>query len=117
MNAREALPWVLVAAVGAAAYKWLNKVPDALDAVGSKAGTSAADFRDFVSEALFGPRHSNYFFAVNFAGGVRHAIPIKSQENPGGVDSSGYFTFRGKRFRIRDKTNAQGIREHWAFNA
>lgn len=98
------------------AWKTFGSVPDALNAAGSKVGTAAADFRDFASELFFGPQRSMVFLAVNFAGGVKHAIPTKSQEFPEGVDSRGYFTFRGKRFRVKDKTGPDGKVEHWAFN-
>jgi len=109
----------IVAAVlggGFAVYKLLNKVPEGLTKAGEAIGGAAADFQNFVSESLFGPKYSWVFFTVSFAGGEKHAIPIKSQENPGGVDEKGRFTFRGKQFVIRDRTNSAGIREHWAFN-
>lgn len=97
------------------AYKWLFAGAKALNEVGSAIGTGAADFKDFVSEAIFGPQYSMTFLTVNFAGGEKHAIPVKSQEFPDGVDKSGLFTFRGKQFRVKDRTNAAGKVEHWAF--
>lgn len=111
--------WLLLGAIGVAgvaAYRLFGSVPEALAKVGSAIGTGAADFKDFASELFFGPQRSMLFLTVNFAGGERHAIPVKSQEFPDGVDQKGYFTFRGKRFVVRDKAVAGGKVEHWAFN-
>lgn len=111
--------WLLLGAVGAvgiAVYRVFGSVPEALAKVGSAIGTGAADFKDFASELFFGPQYSMTFLTVNFAGGVKHAIPLKSQEFPDGVDKQGFFTFRGKRFVVRDKRLANGTLEHWAFN-
>ena len=119
MNPRTLINVALVGALGIGgywAYKQFMAVPEALNKVGSAIGTGAADFKDFVSEAIFGPQWSMTFLAVYFAGGERHAIPTKSQEFPDGVDGKGLFTFRGKRFVIRDKKLPDGKVQHWAFN-
>lgn len=105
----------VLGAAGFLAWKYLGGVPKALNDLGSKIGTGAADFKDFASELFFGPQRSMVFLRVLFAGGEAHAIPTKSQEFPDGVDKNGYFTFRGKRFRVRDRTLPDGKVEHWAF--
>jgi len=104
-----------VLGVGYFVYKTFGAVPEALNKVGSAIGTGAADFKDFVSEAFFGPRYSMRFFIVNFAGGVKHAIPIKSQEFPLGVDEAGLFSYGGTKYRMKEKKTAAGATEYWAF--
>lgn len=99
---------------GYLAYKYVFSGVKALNEVGSAIGTGAADFKDFVSEAIFGPQYSMTFLTVRFAGDEKHAIPVKSQEFPDGVDKNGLFTFRGKQFRVKDKT-VNGAVQHWAF--
>lgn len=103
----------ILAAVGGAGfaiYKWLNKVPDALAKTGEAVG--GAVFELFHPN----PTGSTHYYIVKFAGGEQHAIPEKSNQEPGGVDSSGLFTFRGKRFRMKIKKLSSGVIEYWAFD-
>lgn len=90
-------------------YKFLNKVPEGLTKAGEAIG--GAVFELFHPN----PTGSDIDYIVNFAGGEKHAIPIKSNQEPLGVDSAGNFTFRGKRFVMRDRI-VSGVRQHWAFN-
>ena len=98
---------ILGAVLGAGylAYKTLNvaaKVPEALTATGEAIGGTVYE--------LFHPNAvgETLFYNVHFANG-NHAIPSST------VDSQGRFTYRGAPFVMRDKANAQGIKEHWAF--
>lgn len=113
MNIRE---WLNIAALGAVAYavyKLANKGGEAYDAAREKVADTLYK--------IFGPDEAAalgamYYYVVHFAGGEKHAIPIKNPKDPGGVDEAGRFTFRGKQFVIRDKVLPNGKTEHWAFN-
>ena len=114
MNAKDGLLLGAVLGVGYMVYKYFNKVTGAV-------GDAYQAAVDATSDALyyaFGPTiiGTDYYYIVNFAGGVKHAIPKASKDNPDGVDSSGRFKYNGKAFVIRDKTGPTGAIEHWAFN-
>jgi len=106
---------LLLGAAGWGLYQLLGKGKQYAEDAGAAIATGAADFKDFVSEAFFGPRYSMRFFIVNFAGGVKHAIPIKSQEFPLGVDEAGLFSYGGTKYRMKEKKTAAGATEYWAF--
>jgi hypothetical protein len=100
---------LLLGAAGLAAlvaYKWLNKIPqafaDATRATGEAVGSGLFDLfhPDQVGEMLF--------YNVHFSN-ANHAIAS------GAVDSQGRFTYQGVKYILRDKRNAAGIYEHWAF--
>lgn len=115
-NVKDVVMLAVLGAAGYAVYKFVGGFKGATDKAGEKVATFVADTKDALSEFVFGPKWSMTYLIVNFSGGVKHAIPVKSQESPDGVDSKGFFTFRGKRFVIRDKTLADGTLQHWAFN-
>ena len=91
-----------LAGAGYLAYKFFNKVPAALAATGEAIGGTLYD--------AFNPNAAGemLFYTVHFSNG-NHAIPSST------VDSAGRFTYLGEQFVMRDKLNAAGIKEHWAF--
>lgn len=100
-----------LAAAGVIAWKFLNQVP--------KAYNSAVEAGADLLWEVFGP--SDYagamkFYTINFTN-ERHAIPVKSKQTPDGIDSTGRFTFRGKRFLAKSRQMPDGSIQWWAFNA
>lgn len=118
MNASQIKDGLVIAAVLGGAYlvyRTVGKAAEAVDAVYSGAVNKTAD----ALYSVFGPDISgtNYYYTVNFAGGVKHSIPRYSADNHDGVNNAGQFTYNGKRFVIRDKKLPGGAIEHWAFSA
>jgi hypothetical protein len=113
MNTKNVVLLGAVLGVGYLAYKFFNTAKEAVEKGYQAAVDTTADALYFA----FGPAiiGTDYYYTVNFAGGVKHAIPKASKDNPTGVDSSGRFTYNGKQFVIRDKKSATGAVEHWAF--
>lgn len=113
MKAKDALVLGAVAGAGLIAWKWIGKVKAAAGAAYDAAVNTTAD----AMYAAFGPEltGTDYYYVVNFAGGAKHAIPRLSPANADGVDSQGRFTYNGTKYVIRDKKNAAGALEHWAF--
>jgi hypothetical protein len=92
-----------LAGAGYLVYKFVSKVPEGLKATGEAAGSAVFD--------LFHPDGGvgeTLFYNVHFSNG-NHAIPAST------VDSAGRFTYKGVKFVMRDKLNAAGIKEHWAY--
>lgn len=114
MNTKNMLWLGAVLGVGYVAYKFFNTAKEAVEKTYTAAVDKTADALYFA----FGPKiiGTDYYYTVNFAGGVKHSIPKQSDDNADGVDSAGRFTYNGKKFVIRDKKNAAGVLEHWAFN-
>jgi hypothetical protein len=92
-----------LAGAGYLAYKFFNKGAEALTATGEAIGSGVFD--------LFHPDGGvgeTLFYTVHFSNG-NHAIPAST------VDTAGRFTYQGEQFVMRDKVNAAGVKEHWAF--
>lgn len=98
------LTWAAIAGIGFFGYKiysGLSAVKDSLSSLGSALGSGLYD--------LFHPDQTGemVFYNVLFPDGQKHAIPSRS------VDSSGRFTYQGRRYQLLvDKGKQSGVNKY-----